>query len=307
VSSTRSGLFSMASSSGQAPDNALNQERKFRLGMTLATGYEQPSNLSFNGDLISEQLKININPTAYSKVLTLPPGRHVIRFACDAKVLGVLAEDALVAVRGRVEKKDPLPRSHRGSAHHRVARRGPHEGEDRRSPAEHLLDRPRDERPIALQALELLGVRREPEDAVREQIPRRLVAGDEESQAEREEIELLEALAVDLRLHERRQQILARPLASLGEEACEVLEELGRLRQILRRRIRAPSTDRENRLDEELGSIGNEVSEAKNDVAAGCRATWVERREHISRDEHLLVAAFPLPGSVATTLNALQG
>lgn len=68
-------------------DNTVNQERRVRLEMGLATGYEEAANLSLSGDLISEQLKINLKPTVYSKMITLPPGRHVIRFACNAKLL----------------------------------------------------------------------------------------------------------------------------------------------------------------------------------------------------------------------------
>jgi len=68
-------------------NNALNQERRVRLEMGLATGYEEPANLTLSGDLISEQLKINIKPTVYSKMLTLPPGIHTLRFVCDAKLL----------------------------------------------------------------------------------------------------------------------------------------------------------------------------------------------------------------------------
>jgi hypothetical protein len=68
-------------------NNALSQQRRIKLDMGLATGYEEPANLSLSGDLISEQLKINMNPTAYSKMLNLPPGRNVIRFSCDAKLL----------------------------------------------------------------------------------------------------------------------------------------------------------------------------------------------------------------------------
>jgi phosphoglycerol transferase len=66
-------------------NNILNNERKFKLDMALATGYEEFANLSLDGDLISEKLKINMKPTAYSRTITLPPGRHVIHFSCDAK------------------------------------------------------------------------------------------------------------------------------------------------------------------------------------------------------------------------------
>ena len=65
-------------------DNPLVEERKFKLEMSLATGYEELANLSLDGTLISETLKINMKPTAYAKAITVPPGRHVIGFACDA-------------------------------------------------------------------------------------------------------------------------------------------------------------------------------------------------------------------------------
>jgi phosphoglycerol transferase len=66
-------------------ENPLAQERKFKLEMGLATGYEELANFSLDGPLVSEKLKINMQPTAYSKTITVPPGRHVISFACDAK------------------------------------------------------------------------------------------------------------------------------------------------------------------------------------------------------------------------------
>jgi phosphoglycerol transferase len=66
-------------------NNILNQQRTFKLDMGLATGYEELAKLSLDGDLISEKLKINLKPTAYSRTIALPPGRHTIRFTCDAK------------------------------------------------------------------------------------------------------------------------------------------------------------------------------------------------------------------------------
>ncbi|MDQ2921683.1 MAG: hypothetical protein M3R52_08775 [Acidobacteriota bacterium] len=65
--------------------NSLNEDRKLKLEMALVTGYEELANLSLDGPLISETLKINMKPTNYSKTITVPPGRHVIRFSCDAK------------------------------------------------------------------------------------------------------------------------------------------------------------------------------------------------------------------------------
>jgi phosphoglycerol transferase len=68
-------------------NNTLSYERRVKLEMALATGYEESANLSLDGDLISEQLKINLKPTDYSKIISIPPGRHVIRFKCDAKLV----------------------------------------------------------------------------------------------------------------------------------------------------------------------------------------------------------------------------
>lgn len=66
-------------------NNPLGEERKLKLEMAIGTGYEEFANLSLDGPLVSEKLKINMKPTAYSKTITVPPGRHVIRFECDAK------------------------------------------------------------------------------------------------------------------------------------------------------------------------------------------------------------------------------
>lgn len=66
-------------------NNALNEERKIKLEMGLATGHEEPANLTLAGPSIWEKLRVNMKPTVYSKTITVPPGRHVIRFTCDAK------------------------------------------------------------------------------------------------------------------------------------------------------------------------------------------------------------------------------
>jgi phosphoglycerol transferase len=66
-------------------NNTLNEERKIKLEMGLATGYEEPANLSLAGPSLWEKLRVNMKPTVYSKTITVPPGRHIIRFVCDAK------------------------------------------------------------------------------------------------------------------------------------------------------------------------------------------------------------------------------
>jgi phosphoglycerol transferase len=66
-------------------NNGLKKARTIKVDMGLATGYEELANLTLDGDLVWEKLQINSKPTAYSKTLTIPPGRHSIRFTCDAK------------------------------------------------------------------------------------------------------------------------------------------------------------------------------------------------------------------------------
>jgi phosphoglycerol transferase len=66
-------------------DNTLNKDRKVQLTMELASGYPEPANLTLEGPLISEKLKINLQPMDFSRTITIPPGRHVIRFTCDAR------------------------------------------------------------------------------------------------------------------------------------------------------------------------------------------------------------------------------
>lgn len=68
-------------------NNTLNYDRRVRMEVALASGYEETSNLSLEGELFSEHLKINLKPTPYSKMITLPPGRHVIKFTSDAKLV----------------------------------------------------------------------------------------------------------------------------------------------------------------------------------------------------------------------------
>ena len=81
-------------------------------------------------------------------------------------------------------------------------RRGAPEVDDRRHPAQHLLDRRRDQRRVGEQPRALLGVLDQREHAARDQVARRLVAGDGEQQEERVELHLGQPLAVDLGLHQ---------------------------------------------------------------------------------------------------------
>ena len=65
--------------------NNSQQERKVVLDMVLSTGYNELSSLSIEGLKISERLPVNAKGAHFSKKLAVPPGRHVIQFASDAK------------------------------------------------------------------------------------------------------------------------------------------------------------------------------------------------------------------------------
>ena len=52
--------------------------------MYVATGHEQFSDLTITGASLSDNLKINAHPQFYSKMIDIPPGESVIRFASNA-------------------------------------------------------------------------------------------------------------------------------------------------------------------------------------------------------------------------------
>jgi phosphoglycerol transferase len=55
------------------------------LEMSLATGFEEFSNMQIDSPWFSEQLKINGAGQHFSRIVTIPAGRHVIRFSSDAR------------------------------------------------------------------------------------------------------------------------------------------------------------------------------------------------------------------------------
>ena len=65
--------------------NTSKRNRKVVLEMSLSTAYEQESNLTIRGPIYSDQLKINIQPRAYTMTLTVPPGHNVLEFVSDAE------------------------------------------------------------------------------------------------------------------------------------------------------------------------------------------------------------------------------
>jgi len=65
-------------------DNTSELPRTIKLDMAFATGYPELDDFSISG-LITEKLRVNNNPSAYSKTVTVPPGESVIRFRSAAK------------------------------------------------------------------------------------------------------------------------------------------------------------------------------------------------------------------------------
>lgn len=75
--------------------NGARQARRVKLEMTLAAGRD--ANLKITSGLFSEQLRINLAGVDLKKDLVIPPGRHMIKFYCDApRVLAPLDSRVIV-------------------------------------------------------------------------------------------------------------------------------------------------------------------------------------------------------------------
>src|SRR5882724_166194 len=88
-----------------------------------------------------------------------------------------------------------------------------------------LLDGARDEPRRFAQAAQLARVLQERQDPVADQVDGRLVAGDEQEDARRDQLLLVELVARLLGGDERRQEIAARRGAALGDETAEVVAD----------------------------------------------------------------------------------
>lgn len=64
--------------------NGSPRKRKVTLEMVFATGHEEEANLVLSGSLLTEHLRISSRSKFFSTTLVVPPGRHTIRFECDA-------------------------------------------------------------------------------------------------------------------------------------------------------------------------------------------------------------------------------
>ena len=96
-----------------------------------------------------------------------------------------------------------------------------------RAPAQHLLDRARVQARVVAQPLGLVGVLDERQRAVGDQVARRLVAGHHQGDEEQVELEVVEAVAVELGLDQRGHQVVAGVGPAVGGDVVAVEVDLG--------------------------------------------------------------------------------
>jgi hypothetical protein len=66
-------------------DNTASCDKKIILDMTFSTSHPESSRLSLESDLFTTQLQVNGKGTPFHKEITVPPGKHLIKFGCDAR------------------------------------------------------------------------------------------------------------------------------------------------------------------------------------------------------------------------------
>ena len=149
------------------------------------------STCAMRGSSSSKAMRPSMRASAEAEVLAVAERDVAARVARRTKLVGVGTEDLLVPIRRGVEQQQAIAFANLLPAERGVARRRAHEAPDRGAPAQHLLDGPRQLARVARQRLALVGPGGEREHAVREEVPRRLVPGHEQRQAEHEQVPFL--------------------------------------------------------------------------------------------------------------------
>jgi phosphoglycerol transferase len=65
--------------------NMTDQPRKIHLRMDCHTVYEEPATLEITGDLLNKRMTINAWSGRVAETITVPPGKHSIRFRCEGR------------------------------------------------------------------------------------------------------------------------------------------------------------------------------------------------------------------------------
>ena len=139
-----------------------------------------------------------------------------VGMSSDVEVLGVGAEDLLVAVGGAVEHDDRVARVNELPADLDVGGRGPRHVRHRSGPAQHLLDRCRDQRGVVDKLPALVRVVDEGQRAERDQVAGGLIARHQQQEGEIQQVVVGELLAVDLGAGQDRQHVVSRHAARLA-------------------------------------------------------------------------------------------
>jgi hypothetical protein len=75
-----------SSSSGELHiENPSQRQRKLSLEMSVATGYEEPSPFRIESPWFAEEILVNAIGHSWKKEISVPPGKHTIRFVSAAK------------------------------------------------------------------------------------------------------------------------------------------------------------------------------------------------------------------------------
>jgi hypothetical protein len=181
-------------------------------------------------------------------------------------------ELARVAVRRREEGDDHVAAPDRLPVPGDVLRRDLHGGRNGPVVAEQLLDRAVQQRGIVADERGLRRVAEQVEEAVADQVRRRLVAREEEEDAVCDHLVVRQALALVLRAEEEAHEVVLWPALVLAEERAEVVRE---------------PRDARARLGEVVALVGRPAEVRRQ--AVGPRLDAVEvlgRRAHQARDDH---------------------
>ena len=83
---TQENNWRWCSSSGELHiENSSQRQRKLSLEMSVATGYEEPSRFRIESPWFAEEILVNAIGHSWKKEISVPPGKHAIRFVSAAK------------------------------------------------------------------------------------------------------------------------------------------------------------------------------------------------------------------------------
>lgn len=66
-------------------DNPSNRPKDVTFNMSFATGWAEKSHIKIESDLFSDNLDVNMEAFPFTKKISVPPGKHIIKFTSDAK------------------------------------------------------------------------------------------------------------------------------------------------------------------------------------------------------------------------------